>query len=132
MTFFQFLSGLSYVSKLQSTPYAPHFQFGSPEKLVWRRLSNFSFDMTFFQFLSGLSYVSKLQSTPYAPHFQFGSPEKLVWRRLSNFSLDMTFSSSYPECQHYLFFKQRLTRRTSNSVVLKNSSGVAIRIFLLT
>jgi len=86
--------------------------------------------MTYCQFLSGLSYLSKLQSTPYAPHFQFGSPEKFTWRRHSNFSLDMTFSSSYPECQHFLFFKQRLTRRTSNSVVLKNSSGVAYQIFL--
>jgi hypothetical protein len=88
--------------------------------------------MTYFQYLSGLSYLSKLQSTPYAPHFQFGSPEKFTWRRHSNFSLDMTFSSSYPECQHYLFFKQRLTRRTSNLVAQKTLPGVATQIFLLT
>jgi hypothetical protein len=84
---------LSKSSYLQATPYAPHFQFGSPEKFIWRRLSNFSLDMTLFQFLSWLSKLSYLQATPYAPHFQFGSLKKFAWRRHSNFSLDMTLVS---------------------------------------
>jgi len=38
---------VSKLSIFKATPYAPHFQFSSPEKLVWRRHSNFSSDMTF-------------------------------------------------------------------------------------